>query len=326
MGRRSVWSDERVLAATSHFVPATDEVWRLQRAEDPECRWFRTAVRGAPEPVAGSMQGTYVLTAGGECLGRINSADPERVLAMLEAARARWRGLPTAERHRPAPAAAAPEHRWEDSFPEDGLALVRFARDVGTSPAAPPLRPVNQDTAWFSRRELQGFVPERGEPGASRAVAPALVARLARFSFVDNVRGQTLPFSSKALREQTLQSAVEAVDGDLWTLRLTGRTEATTDGADPGEAYWRSERPWPRSVRLELLGTARWDARRARFDSFQLVAIGTRRGRTTFNGRAGEDPEDLHAIGFLLRMAQPGHRVAPTYVNLYDAAWVKMPE
>ena len=84
MGRRSVWSDQRVLAACASFVPAADEVWRLQRDDDPECRWFREAVRGSSDAVAGSMQGTYVITAAGDLLGRINSSSPDRVLAMLE--------------------------------------------------------------------------------------------------------------------------------------------------------------------------------------------------------------------------------------------------
>jgi len=36
-----------VIAASASFAPAADEVWRLQRDDDPECRWFRAAARGA---------------------------------------------------------------------------------------------------------------------------------------------------------------------------------------------------------------------------------------------------------------------------------------
>ena len=66
MGRRSVWSDQRVLEACASFVPAADEVWRLQRDDDPECRWFREAVRGSSDQVAGSMQGTDGLSKAGD--------------------------------------------------------------------------------------------------------------------------------------------------------------------------------------------------------------------------------------------------------------------
>ena len=325
MGRRSVWSDERVIAATATFATAADEVWRLQRDQDPECRWFRQAARGTPEPVAGSMQGTYVFTPDGELLGRLNSTDPARVLAMLDRALARWRALPNSRRaSRPAPE-ARPRHRWEDSCPDDGLVLERFARDVGATPTGPAATPVNRDTVWFSAAELRGLLPARGEVGATRTVAPALGERLARFAFVDNVRGQTLPFSRASVRAARLSSEVVAVEAGRWTLRLTGETNAATDGNDPGEGYWRPKRTWPRSVRTRVVGEATWDPEARRFDRFELVAVGTRTGRTTFNGRAREEQGSEHRIGFLLRVAPPGDRVAPTFVNLYDVPWIKTP-
>lgn len=325
MGRRSVWSDERVIAASRDFVPAADEVWRLQRDEDPECRWFRETVRGAPDPVAGSMQGTYVITPGGALLGRLNSTDPTRVLAMLDRALAKWRALPAPARAARAADAAQPRRRWEDSYPERGLVLERFARDVGASPEAPPTRPVNRDTVWFAERELEGLVPARGEAGAARAVAAALTERLARFVFVDNVRGQTLPFARDAVREARLRSEVVAVEDGLWTLQLTGETTAETDGRDPAQGYWNSPRPWPRRVHVRVAGRASWDPEARRFRRFDLVAVGARRGRTTFNGRGREADGGEHGVGFLLRIAPAGDRVAPTFVNLYDVPWIKTP-
>ena len=325
-GRRSVWSDERVIAASKRFVPAADEVWRLQRDDDPECRWFRTAVRGKANAVRGSMQGTYVLTTGGELLGRINSRDPVRVLKMLEQAHARWQQLSGEQRAAPAPETAAPTHRWEDSYPADGLVLERFARDIGASPDDEPRQPVNRDAVWFSKEELAGFVPEAHEVGAGRDVAPRLVERLARFALVDNVRGQTLPFAKSTVKGSRLRAEVVAVDGDVATLRFTGSTRAETDGTQPGEDYWQPKRVWPRSLRTRIAGQARWNARQARFTSFELVAIGTRVGRTTFNGRAREEAGKEHRIGFLLRKAPRSYRVAPTFVNLYGARWIKMPK
>jgi hypothetical protein len=314
-----------VIAACADFAPAADEVWRLQRDEDPECRWFRQAVRGAPDPVAGSMQGTYVLTPDGALLGRLNSTDPDRVLAMLTRALEAWRALPDVGRAPSSAPGLVPRHRWEDSYPADGLALERFARDVGSAPSEPPARPVNRDTVWFDQRELSGFVPHRGEVGAARDVDAALIERLARFAFVDNVRGQTLPFSRAALRETRLRSEVSAIEDGVWSLRLWGETVAQTAGDEPGQGYWRSKRPWPRSLRARVAGEAKWDPAAGRFVQFDLVAVGTRRGRTTFNGRGREEVDSEHGIGFLLRIAPTGDRVAPTFVNLYDVPWVKTP-
>ena len=82
---------------------------------------------------------------------------------------------------------------------------------------------------------------------------------------------------------------------------------------------------WPRSLRADVLGEACWDPGAQRFTSFELVAIGARTGRTTFNGRAREEQGSEHRIGFLFRTAPQGDRVAPTFVNLYRAPWVKKP-
>jgi len=272
------------------------------------------------------MQGTYVLTTDGELLGRINSANPEHVLKMLDGALSKWRSLNRERPRATAPIITLPDHRWEDSYPSDGLALERFARDVNGPATDAPSRPVNQDAVWFAAGELPGFVPSSGNVGAVRDVAPGLIERLTRFAFVDNVRGQTLPFSSKAVRVAELKSEVTAVNEKVWTLRLWGRTTAETDGSDPGEAYWKSNRAWPRSLSTNIIGEARWDATRERFLSFELVAIGARKGRTTFNGRHREQNAAPHGIGFFLKIAPRDHRVAPTYINLYGAAWVKMPE
>jgi hypothetical protein len=116
---------------TSNFACAADEVWRLQRDDDPECRWFRTAVRGDTEPVRGSMQGTYVITPQGHLLGRINSANPDHVLKVLTKALATWGSMSDTERSQVAVDAPQPVHRWEDSYPTSGLVLERFARDIG---------------------------------------------------------------------------------------------------------------------------------------------------------------------------------------------------
>ena len=314
-----------MIELAARFVPAADEVWRLQRDDDPECRWFRQVVRGAPDPSRGTMQGTYMLTASGALLGKLNSTNPEHVLRAMETALGRWEALDEGARAAAAPAGAAPRHRWEDSYPEAGLVLERFARDVGVSPDQAPSHPVNSDAVWFSADELRRLLPERLAVGAARDVDTALVARLARFAFVDNVRGQTLPFAATAVEVARLRAEVAAVEGDLVRLQLTGTTRVATDGTEPGEDYWQPKRAWPRSVQTQLHGSATWNVPRGRFDAFDVVALGSRTGRTTFNGRSRELSTQPFGIGFLLRLAPAGYRVAPTYVNLYGAPWVKMP-
>lgn len=321
MGRRSVWSDERVIKLAKQFAPAADEVWRLQRDDDAECRWFRSAVRGKPDIVRGSMQGTYVLTAKGQLLGSRNSANPDKILAMLEGALAKWRELPADERAAPAEQLRS-THRWEDSYPEGGLILERFARDIGKNPQQPQQKPVNRDAVWFDLGEAEGWLPQF-EVGQRIAIAEHIVDRMARVVFVDNVRGQTLPFARAELHDCNLHSRVVAMRDNLVDIEITGTTSAIAKGPWlDGDNYWKPKREWPRTLQTSSFGKATFDRSTRRFVKFELVATGTRTGRTNFNGRSKEQPQSTHGIGFLLRLANPSYRVAPTFVNMYGAKWV----
>jgi hypothetical protein len=311
---------------TSKFACAADEVWRLQRDNDPECRWFRMAVRGDSKPVRGSMQGTYVITPQGRLLGRINSANPDQVLKVLTKALTTWESMSGTERSQVATETPQPVHRWEDSYPVSGLVLERFARDIGDSPGEPQRTPVNRDTAWFSGQELQGWLPE-AKTDAEADVNPRLVERLARFVLVDNVRGQTLPYARAELKSYGMRSKVLAIRGSLIDIEITGHSKTAAKGPWlDADNYWKPNREFPRLLNCQMFGKATFDRDAKRFTSFELVATGVRQGRTTFNGRAKEEPNSSHQIGFLLQLADEGHRVAPTFINMYDVKWVARPK
>jgi hypothetical protein len=328
VGRRSVWSDERVIELAAQFVPAADEVWRLQRDDDSDCRWFRKAVRGSEEPSAGTMQGIYVLTADGVCLGALNSNGSDAVLDMMQRALARWEQRRTEAAAPGKPfEALEPKHRWEDSYPQDGLVLERFARDIGTEPAAEPLRPVNRDAVWFAATECGSLAPPREPAGHSWQVGSVVVERLAATVLVDNVRGQTLPFASIEVAEATLRGRIVSESADEVAVAFDGRTRAEA-GEDwhLGDTYWKPERSWPRSVQTTIYGEGVYHRGRGRWQRLELVALGQRTGRTQFNGRWREGADqEMRPIGFLLRLAPDDYRVAPTFLNVYGASWVKMP-
>jgi len=281
-------------------------------------------VRGKPDTVRGSMQGTYVLTAKGKLLGRRNSANPDTILAMLNDALAKWRELPADERAAPTKQLRS-THRWEDSYPEGGLILERFARDIGKDPQQPQQKPVNRDAVWFELGEAEGWLPEF-EVGKRMAVTERIVDRMARVVFVDNVRGQTLPFARVELHGCKMHSEVVAVRDNLVDIQITGNTSASAKGPWlNGDNYWKPKREWPRTMQTSIFGHATYDRGTRRFTKFELVATGTRTGRTAFNGRSKEEPQSTHGIGFLLRLAKPSYRVAPTFVNMYGAKWVVPP-
>ena len=57
----------------------------------------------------------------------------------------------------------------------------------------------------------------------------------------------------------------------------------------------------------------------------KLVGLGSWWGRSQFNGRGGEDPHGC--IGLVLSLAPdvPANRIAPAYIDIYDADWVVRP-
>jgi hypothetical protein len=105
--------------------------------------------------------------------------------------------------------------------------------------------------------------------------------------------------------------------------RITGTTRAASDEWSLGDNYWKPNRTWPRRIETRVLGRATFDVRAGTFTTFEMVALGEREGRTIHNGCANDVAPS--AIGFALQLAPPQPRIAPTFVNVYDADWVRDP-
>ena len=73
--------------------------------------------------VGGSRQGIYVCSANGSLLSSVNSLDPDVVLETIKTGLAKWEELPRSDRQLPDNFSPRASHRWEDSYPEDGLVL-----------------------------------------------------------------------------------------------------------------------------------------------------------------------------------------------------------
>jgi hypothetical protein len=196
-----------LIEAAQRFVPAADEVWRLQRGSDADCLFFQKLVNGGrPITDKGTRQGIWVGTAGGVLLAHVNTQNVGKVLATLELGWAAWQELSPEERHLPEGAGLQPRHRWEDSRPDGGLVLERVARDVPIEgdPHGKPLSPWNLDYAWFTAAEARAWLPEKPRPGDVHPVPAVSARRLARFHLVDNARGQTLPFAESEVLQADL--------------------------------------------------------------------------------------------------------------------------
>jgi hypothetical protein len=333
IARQSVWTDSEVRELIAKFIPAADEVGRLQSGRDAECRLFRKIAEqghygGRTQP-SRTRQGTYAITADGTFLASWNNTDPRIVAGKLREALQNWDRLKAEGRKFSGedPLDVARLKRADRFFPEGGLVLKVNTRDL---PRDPPQQrrwadAWNQDFAWFTKDEARQFLPGEIEPGRTRKVLRTLVKRLARFHFIDNVRGQTPPFSARAIEDATLTSRVTAVDGDVVSLRLEGRTKAVQKGDWSIRGFDDMNRPsdQERGLAMKLLGSARFDRKEGRFVGFEVVAVGTRWGGTQYNCR-GDDlaPAPFGAVLSLVG-ASRAERVAPEHFRDYRGVGVE---
>lgn len=265
-----------------------------------------------------TRQGIYVCSPSGRFLASVNSNRPGRVLRMMRRGLEAWEKLPEEERRLAAGKDVMPLHRWEDSFPADGLALTMLTRDlpIACAPDEPCEIKWNQDQVWFSRGEARRWLPEDPREGAKHSLPASLVSRLARFHLVDTVKGQTSRFRRSDVRDSEISTVVSERSGSRVTIRISGKTKAESN------RRWRGDTP--HGVSTRLLGRAAYDLERSRFVEFEIVALGERWGRTRYNGRR-RDPRS-GPLGFVFQLKEPdAPRIAPAFLSSYDAAWVRHP-
>ena len=187
IARQSVWTDPEVKELTAKFIPAADEVGRLQTGKDAECRLFQKIAEqghyaGRTRP-SRTRQGTYATTADGTFLASWNNNDPRFVAGKLREALKNWDKLRAEGRKFSGedPLDIAQLNRADRFFPEGGLVLKVNTRDL---PRDPPQQgrwanAWNQDFAWFTKDEAGQFLParDRARPDARGAAAPRRATR-----------------------------------------------------------------------------------------------------------------------------------------------------
>ena len=328
-GRGSAWSDPEVLKLTRQFVAATDESWRLQTSDDPQAQFFRTMIHGKPDRVGGSRQGTYVCTPGGKLLARGNSSNPRVIEKILREGLIAWHALSPEEQRHPVPADLYPKHRFEDSFPADGLALTATHRDGDPSDPTAQGSRWNLDHLWISRGEvLEWWQALEGSKGPV-PLPETLVDRWVRLHLVDNVRGQEGPFAPADIERAMMSARIVEVRGGRATIVIEGETRAVSDGVwKLGNNLWKNFKNRPRGIEAELLGRAVFDVAEERFVAFSLVALGQSWGGSGLNGRKSASSGSRSALAWRFELSgdRPADRVPPAFIDIYGASWVELPQ
>ncbi len=269
-----------------------------------------------------------MLSPSGRLLASGNALRPGEALALMDRGLNAWKVLPWAARELDPRARGTQVARWEDSFPEAGLALRITLRELPANgdPSSDRRPPANRNHAWFSRDDARAFLPEQLAAGERGTLPHELFARLACLHLVDAVHGQGLPFAPEELEAGELSSKILENEAGRLRVSFDGFVRMVAKGPWLlGANDWVPNAEYPRSIALKLAGTASYDTATERFTSFELIAVGHRRGRTQFNGRSG--PDDAGEMGFVFELVRegPSSKVSPSFVDLYrkfGATWV----
>ncbi len=315
-------------ALAANFVPAADEVWRLQHGKDAECKLFQGFMEkghygGRVQPTD-TRQGTYCCTPSGQFLASCNTNDPKQMAGMLRTALSKWKEMTQAVRLSSEVEKPSEIQRPETKYPKDGLVLQVIVRDLpredGKCPDDWRKDAWNQDYAWFTRREAAQLLPATLEVGAKGTTPAALISRLARAHLIDTVRGQSSAYQNGAIESAWLETRIDKIAGDRVSLTLFGASQSNEKGSWSVNGFADMNDPSAntRGIDCKLLGSATYDRSKGKFVQFELVAAGQRHGATQYNGRA-DDPGPA-PIGFVFRIAPdlPQNHVAPTNFWVYN--------
>ena len=304
-------------------------MWRLQRVQDLDATFFQEmANKGHYQTAGQTRQGIYVCSPNGKLLSSINSLNADDVLKSIMNGLEKWNGLSASERQLPSDQTLKPLHRWENSYPDQGLVLTSANADLFTDPPLQTNRSdrSNMDHVWFSKSEARQWLPDDPKEGDVYDLPDHLANRLFCFHLVDNVRGQTLPFASQEIKKSNLQIEVQERHQSNVRIKIRGHSKSVAKGEWLlGKNDWTPTYLLDHSMKTEMLGKATFDLSLNRFMEFEMVAIGKRYGKTQNNSR--NNSPDSSYIGFLFTLAESraSEKIAPAFVDIYNADWIVKP-
>lgn len=321
-----------MIELASEFIPVADEVGRLQRADDAECRWFRKVAEqghfaGRTKPT-GTRQGIYAVAPSGALLASINTTNGRRVAGMLRKALANWKNMPAEQRAMSGELPDNPQksRSWMKRFyPAGGLVLKITARDLPREKRSYDWRERawNLDFAWIRKAEARRFLSARPTVGDKHELPAEIIRRIVRCHLVDNVRGQTKSYSDGDVQSAKLTSEVVAIKDGRVSLRLFGAARVEAEGVWPIHGSRDAAQPTrhTRGYDAKLYGEAEYDLKAKRFVAFELVALGDRWGGTQYNARGRDLERAPMGILFSLAGDTAAERMPPA--AFWDYGWHK---
>lgn len=301
-----VWSDPEIKRLSKEFVTVADEVYylypenpaqiaRAQQREDH--RFFKQFGEAMPKGDwnhPGTKQCIYMMGPNAEYLEGKFAASGEAadIRARLQRALQRWDALRVEKDYANKPIPAVP---WSPPPGVEGELILRVnVRDLPRGPGDKSGARIHEvpntgmwrdftkwawNENWLAVESAKSLVPVGT---AAEEVDKNLVRRICREVLVDNVRGQAPEWSAEEVREASI------------TMRSLGNGRIEYSGAVRMEAG-------ARGYDAKLYGRGAWDAKKGALSTLDIVVIGMRKGKATFNQRENDPGPAPMGVALSLR-------------------------
>jgi hypothetical protein len=310
--RRFVWSNERVQELMEKFIPVAEDWTQINRKGGAGAEVFKNLAHGAPQVLGCVTPTGKRLSSMDDYGGAMQGPGP--TIKAMEVALEAWEkeAHPDGKKAEPAkakapvrrperrpvrpviPAAAQPPAYVLPPCPAEGMVLRFYCRDL---PGRYDTDMWNLDNLVLEKADRAALVPSSPEVGSVGPVSEPLARRILRGTLVDSVRDPAWEYEDKEVQKAVLSAKVTASSVGILSIRYEG--EARMASKDRG-------------YEGKLLGFAKYDLRRDRFLSLDIVAIGSSWGGFGMHHhyRNGNDPFPLGVVLSLRkeREEEPGAR------------------
>lgn len=262
----------------------------LQRvANNPDHVFFKRFGAQVPKPEwnhPGTKQGIYMIGPDAEYLEAkfAGNGDPRDIAARMKRALKTWTTLKAQKGYaeKPIPSVAT---TYPPEVAGKKMILRANLRDLPRGPgdrSGARREELNDTGMWYEfvrwawNENWIGFDdPTEWVPkgGTAEAVPNSVLMPLVKEILVDNVRGQTGTWADEHVKSAKLTKRIVAQRGSLTEIEYSGTARMQSGGA---------------SYAPTLYGRASWNASTKKFVSFDLLAIGPRSGRGSFNQREND--------------------------------------
>ncbi len=233
---------------------------------------------------------------------------------MMQQALKEWRKLKTDDFSK-VDSTIKRDPRYNISFPKGGLILRQTVRDLPREkqPGYDTWRH-NFDHVWLTAAEAGSFVPESPTAGQSFSIPNGLATRLAKFHFVDQVKGEADAWATKEVQSASLSGQVVKVHDNIVTIHLSGKARCVASPNGAVNPYSGNRISKERGVALTISGRLSYDRSARTFRTFDILAHGSRWGTATYNARERDMGPAPIGFAFELIETKPQNMTRPKFL------------